>query len=118
MSSLIVGSSAVSSTRSARRKSPLSEGGVEARAIGSSSATGRTGLTRKTPVELAASWEREPDAQAPSAMAKKSGMRRFIRLGFRRSEEHTSELQSRLHLVCRLLLEKKKQLIISQPIRS
>src|SRR5687768_18267030 len=30
-----------------------------------------------------------------------------LRLG-RRSEEHTSELQSRLHLVCRLLLEKKK----------
>src|SRR2546422_5035666 len=30
--------------------------------------------------------------------------------GYRmRSEEHTSELQSRLHLVCRLLLEKKKQ---------
>src|SRR2546422_2898917 len=28
----------------------------------------------------------------------------------RRSEEHTSELQSRLHLVCRLLLEKKKQI--------
>src|SRR2546422_6206591 len=29
----------------------------------------------------------------------------------RRSEEHTSELQSRLHLVCRLLLEKKKKSI-------
>src|SRR2546429_6710955 len=29
--------------------------------------------------------------------------------GTRRSEEHTSELQSRLHLVCRLLLEKKKR---------
>src|SRR2546429_3845618 len=28
--------------------------------------------------------------------------------GHLRSEEHTSELQSRLHLVCRLLLEKKK----------
>src|SRR2546422_6688217 len=28
-----------------------------------------------------------------------------------RSEEHTSELQSRLHLVCRLLLEKKKKQI-------
>src|SRR5690554_7680563 len=28
---------------------------------------------------------------------------------FQRSEEHTSELQSRPHLVCRLLLEKKKQ---------
>src|SRR3989449_7621916 len=31
------------------------------------------------------------------------------RLGASRSEEHTSELQSRLHLVCRLLLEKKKK---------
>src|SRR2546429_5149329 len=30
------------------------------------------------------------------------------RLSKTRSEEHTSELQSRLHLVCRLLLEKKK----------
>src|SRR2546422_6447181 len=29
-----------------------------------------------------------------------------------RSEEHTSELQSRLHLVCRLLLEKKKEDIV------
>src|SRR5256884_2184997 len=35
---------------------------------------------------------------------------RFI-TEFDRSEEHTSELQSRLHLVCRLLLEKKKQTI-------
>src|SRR3989449_5038095 len=31
------------------------------------------------------------------------------RVASERSEEHTSELQSRLHLVCRLLLEKKKQ---------
>src|SRR2546422_1100529 len=31
-----------------------------------------------------------------------------------RSEEHTSELQSRLHLVCRLLLEKKKKRMISE----
>src|SRR5256884_6737264 len=40
-----------------------------------------------------------------------------------RSEEHTSELQSRLHLVCRLLLEKKKkeiahQLFLAQPTRA
>src|SRR2546422_8200446 len=39
-----------------------------------------------------------------------------------RSEEHTSELQSRLHLVCRLLLEKKKtkkrRAISARPIRS
>src|SRR2546422_10612153 len=32
----------------------------------------------------------------------------FMASGLGRSEEHTSELQSRLHLVCRLLLEKKK----------
>src|SRR2546429_7169120 len=32
-----------------------------------------------------------------------------IRQDLQRSEEHTSELQSRLHLVCRLLLEKKKK---------
>src|SRR2546429_4722886 len=36
--------------------------------------------------------------------------RRALTRCHRRSEEHTSELQSRLHLVCRLLLEKKKQL--------
>src|SRR2546422_7453658 len=33
---------------------------------------------------------------------------------FTRSEEHTSELQSRLHLVCRLLLEKNKSAFLSQ----
>src|SRR5205809_5190389 len=34
-----------------------------------------------------------------------------------RSEEHTSELQSRLHLVCRLLLEKKKRDLVVYPVR-
>src|SRR5205809_3902796 len=34
-----------------------------------------------------------------------------------RSEEHTSELQSRLHLVCRLLLEKKKTFYRATPAR-
>src|SRR5256884_866575 len=33
-----------------------------------------------------------------------------------RSEEHTSELQSRLHLVCRLLLEKKKNKLTSHDL--
>src|SRR2546429_1860149 len=33
-----------------------------------------------------------------------------------RSEEHTSELQSRLHLVCRLLLEKKNSLSCHRPL--
>src|SRR3712207_9023382 len=34
-----------------------------------------------------------------------------------RSEEHTSELQSRQYLVCRLLLEKKKYLIVEELIK-
>src|SRR2546422_5788767 len=36
----------------------------------------------------------------------------LVKSDWRRSEEHTSELQSRLHLVCRLLLEKKKRIIL------
>src|SRR2546429_4678839 len=39
---------------------------------------------------------------------------RIVRI--RRSEEYTSELQSRLHLVCRLLLEKKKTLLMMSPL--
>src|SRR2546422_3031894 len=38
--------------------------------------------------------------------------RHRVRRNRERSEEHTSELQSRLHLVCRLLLEKKKNNIV------
>src|SRR2546422_4308182 len=38
--------------------------------------------------------------------------------GMQRSEEHTSELQSRLHLVCRLLLEKKKTMSGSMRTRN
>src|SRR6266550_8220699 len=45
---------------------------------------------------------RSPSATGPAPAAPGRGCRS------RRSEEHTSELQSRLHLVCRLLLEKKK----------
>src|SRR3712207_6991915 len=37
-----------------------------------------------------------------------------IMLRLYRSEEHTSELQSRQYLVCRLLLEKKKNMILTQ----
>src|SRR5688572_32568677 len=48
-------------------------------------------------------------------VSRKTGMNRFAILGILatllgcRSEEHTSELQSQSNLVCRLLLEKKKQ---------
>src|SRR2546429_6597680 len=38
-----------------------------------------------------------------------AGPNRLLGRFAERSEEHTSELQSRLHLVCRLLLEKKKK---------
>src|SRR2546422_7063499 len=41
-----------------------------------------------------------------------------IELERARSEEHTSELQSRLHLVCRLLLEKKKTIHAYKETRS
>src|SRR2546422_3143688 len=52
--------------------------------------------------------ERRP--QDPQASRRQGAGRLRRRLGRRvRSEEHTSELQSRLHLVCRLLLEKKKK---------
>src|SRR5437879_160835 len=40
--------------------------------------------------------------------AAEAGMRMLARGGNARSEEHTSELQSPMYLVCRLLLEKKK----------
>src|SRR5687768_18358157 len=43
-----------------------------------------------------------------------AALRSLIKLCETRSEEHTSELQSRLHLVCRLLLEKKKKQIYNQ----
>src|SRR2546422_3956459 len=47
--------------------------------------------------------------QKDEILAHEAGGRRNTREG-KRSEEHTSELQSRLHLVCRLLLEKKKKI--------
>src|SRR2546429_5967221 len=46
-----------------------------------------------------------PGAVGPAAASEETSTKRP---GGARSEEHTSELQSRLHLVCRLLLEKKK----------
>src|SRR2546422_5166789 len=44
----------------------------------------------------------------PSGTKRSAWSRRRAGATRTRSEEHTSELQSRLHLVCRLLLEKKK----------
>src|SRR5205809_4632561 len=58
--------------------------------------------------------------QAQAAARRRSDLRGVDRERVRtreRSEEHTSELQSRLHLVCRLLLEKKKNNRIIQRIK-
>src|SRR2546429_4860068 len=52
-------------------------------------------------------------ANCPSEECRRCGCHRALR-----SEEHTSELQSRLHLVCRLLLEKKKKIATPVPISS
>src|SRR2546422_7266495 len=50
-----------------------------------------------------------PRDVAPAAEHGKRHQERGQQHHEERSEEHTSELQSRLHLVCRLLLEKKKK---------
>src|SRR6266436_9708836 len=49
-----------------------------------------------------------PSSCCCSSSSRGASSRSRARRPWPRSEEHTSELQSRLHLVCRLLLEKKK----------
>src|SRR5258708_18444721 len=68
-------------------------------------ATGMRNVSRVWPVCLAvAVLTVHTAAQKPASPAKAP-----TASGLRRSEEHTSELQSPDHLVCRLLLEKKKK---------
>src|SRR5687768_17870275 len=57
---------------------------------------------------LIASFHPAARPMRASSCATRSCWRPRLSLRWKRSEEHTSELQSRLHLVCRLLLEKKK----------
>src|SRR2546422_5950453 len=64
-------------------------------------------VVRETGNRLTApTWRKTPSPPAAAALPAR-GIDTARRA--RRSEEHTSELQSRLHLVCRLLLEKKKK---------
>src|SRR2546422_7607053 len=59
---------------------------------------------------------RQPAYQARGAFtAMLDELLELLRAEAHRSEEHTSELQSRLHLVCRLLLEKKKTTCLLRP---
>src|SRR5438876_9294785 len=64
------------------------------------------------PISCSKSWSRRGPTSASRHTTSTSSMRRCASSrGCRligRSEEHTSELQSPVHLVCRLLLEKKK----------
>src|SRR2546422_3655363 len=72
-----------------------------------------TTLFRSRPAPRAAHRRFGSDARSRCATWRGLGEVVEVRGGWwRRSEEHTSELQSRLHLVCRLLLEKKKDLEI------
>src|SRR2546422_5114732 len=69
-----------------------------------------TTLFRSTPDELCALAELVRAARGHrGAKLDLHGVVHDVEHGDPRSEEHTSELQSRLHLVCRLLLEKKKK---------
>src|SRR2546422_2455217 len=60
---------------------------------------------RRLGVVDAADREAQPREEVPHPLGVTTG--EVVVDGDERSEEHTSELQSRLHLVCRLLLEKK-----------
>src|SRR5207249_9227623 len=79
---------------------------------------GRSGRTTRRPSgswatparRWASSWSGSARARRREARARPSGRRCAPRSRRARSEEHTSELQSRFDLVCRLLLEKKKPL--------
>src|SRR5689334_23645938 len=71
----------------------------------------RPGRGARAARQVGAAVVREP-AESPQGHRQAGGPQLADRAGRqwrRRSEEHTSELQSQFHLVCRLLLEKKKK---------
>src|SRR5207253_10827225 len=70
-----------------------------------SAASGRTRIDTDTLVAVYA----DANARARESRLRARGCGAALLDGTDRSEEHTSELQSRGHLVCRLLLEKKKK---------
>src|SRR5687768_18351381 len=83
---------------------PISRASISGRVSGSLRRSGSRGSTRPF---SSAGWHRRSTAMP--ARARKGPCRAATSAAAERSEEHTSELQSRLHLVCRLLLEKKKK---------
>src|SRR2546422_1055911 len=95
-----------------RRHEIVREAGLEERVIYDPKEF-RAALLEFQPELLHAHFATEPTAAARELAAELRVPFTFTAHGYdiyrRRSEEHTSELQSRLHLVCRLLLEKKKK---------
>src|SRR2546422_6560574 len=75
-----------------------------------------TTLFRSRPREQIERLEHEPDLFVANPGQLIVGQVAHLLAVEPRSEEHTSELQSRLHLVCRLLLEKKKKKKTTTPI--
>src|SRR5690606_39924238 len=65
--------------------------------------------SRRGPVRLRPLGAAAPRSAPPPGPVRPPGSQRRRRSRLFRSEEHTSELQSRENLVCRLLLEKKKK---------
>src|SRR2546422_7319657 len=72
--------------------------------------TSTTPMTRNPIMSMLACARARHARARPTEQAYTTASHRAVRAASTqaRSEEHTSELQSRLHLVCRLLLEKKK----------
>src|SRR2546425_5534138 len=67
-------------------------------------------ITSANPLVIKRWTDRGPDYAAHIKLfVSRREFKRMLRRRFRRSEEHTSELQSLAYLVCRLLLEKKKK---------
>src|SRR3989442_8924899 len=75
-----------------------------------------TTLFRSPGSPLRASTHSPESSASAGKPAARLACRALARAFSRRSEEHTSELQSRPHLVCRLLLEKKKTKKIRQAV--
>src|SRR3712207_8519202 len=73
-----------------------------------SAARTRRAATR-TRARCATTWRRSPCRSARRRASTSASRGRCSSASASRSEEHTSELQSRQYLVCRLLLEKKKK---------
>src|SRR5438876_3489898 len=68
-----------------------------------------SGLLRTCTITCCARYGGSPYCSSPTSPRSTSCARWYARCATTRSEEHTSELQSPVHLVCRLLLEKKKK---------